>query len=268
MKGRVKIVVIGLWVSQTCFASNNTSLVEAGDAAMGFVTSPVASVVNPGGISLQNESNVSLHYENDYGVKELSQVTAVGVWKNGAVDAGAVISNFGYDKYGETRFAGQLSKRLSASSSLGIRVNYFSYNISADEGHKSVLSVDVGLLVSPVEKIRMGIVVDNLIGTSYKTQRDEYSLPLTMRFGVMYQAAKDLKLESEVEKNTEEAAVFKIGCEYLPIKEIPLRIGLIGQPYRPTFGIGYRISHFAFDLASVYHIVLGFHTLFSMQYKF
>ena len=268
MKGRVKIVVIGLLVGQICFASNNTSLVDAGTVAMGFVVSPVASIVNPGGVSLQDESNVAIHYENDYGIKELSQVTATAAWRNGILDAGVAVSNFGYDKYGETRFAGQLSKRLFAGSSFGVRFNYFSYNMSADEGTKSALSADVGLLVSPVEKIQLGIVAENLVGTSYKTQRDDYSPPLTLRFGVKYQAAKELKLVSEVEKNTEEPVVFKLGCEYLPLKEIPLRIGLIGRPYRPTFGIGYRVSHFVFDLASVYHTVLGFHTLFSMQYKF
>ncbi len=264
------VLMLLLWL---CFglcvvASDECSFVDAQMAGVGFASVSLGAIDNPGGISLRSESYASLNYENRYNLKELSQITAVGVWCNRWLDAGLAVSSFGYEKYGETRFAANISKKLFSGASLGVRLNYLSLLLSDEEGCKSVLSADVGMLVSPVEKLQIGVVVQNFIRTSYRTRRDEYTVPLVLRAGANYSAAKDLKLIGEIGKEVDQPVVFKLGCEYLPLKEIPVRIGLIGAPFRPTFGIGYHISRFAFDVASVYHTVLGFHTLFSMQYKF
>lgn len=268
MRGDIVLSLLLLSFAWNTFAADNYAISDARSAAIGFASVSLASIDNPGGISLQSESFAGLHYENPYGIKELSKATAVAAFKNRWLDAGLVVSKFGYEKYGETRFAVNFSKKLFAGTSLGIRLNYLSILLSAEEGDKSVMSADVGMLVSPVEKLRIGIEIQNVMRTSYRTLRDEYTLPLVLRAGVNYSVAKELMLISEVEKSIDQPVCFKLGCEYLPLKEIPLRIGLIGTPYRPTFGVGYRISRFVFDVASVYHTVLGFHNLFSMQYKF
>lgn len=268
MRGRVKIVVVWILFTQVCFASDNSSFVDAKMAGMGMAGVSTASIHNSGGVSLLEESSVGVHYENLYNVKELSKVTAVGCWRNNLLDVGLVASRFGYEKYGEARFAAQVSKRIAKGASFGVRLSYYSYNMSVEEGRKSAISSDIGLLVSPVAKLQIGVAVENLVNTTYQTQRGEYSPPLSLLFGLSYQAAPDLVLISECEKAVDAPVLLKAGCQYSPLAALAFRVGVIGEPYKPTFGVGYRVSRFAFDVASVYHTVLGFYNVFSMQYKF
>ena len=209
-----------------------------------------------------------MHYANPYGISELSTSSANLFFKSKVIDYGLAISQFGYEKYNESRLSVNVSKKLSTKLSLGVRLNYFSMLMATEEGRKSTMSSDIGFLVVPLPKLSIGLSASNFIQTAYTTSRGEFELPLTLRTGANFQLFKDLLLVSEIEKEITNDPILKIGCEYLPINEVSLRIGLLSNPSRPTFGVGYSPGRFSFDVASVYHVVLGFHTQFSMQYKF
>lgn len=209
-----------------------------------------------------------MHYANPYGISELSTSSANLFFKSKVIDYGLAISQFGYEKYNESRLSVNVSKKLSTKLSLGVRLNYFSMLMATEEGRKSTMSSDIGFLVVAIPRLTIGMIARNLIRTSYTTTRGEFELPLTLRLGANYHLIKELLLITEIEKDEISDPILKVGCEYLPLEEVALRMGLLNNPIRPTFGVGYNPGRFAFDVSSIYHTVLGFHTELSLQYKF
>ncbi|MEI7676381.1 MAG: hypothetical protein WCJ03_06360 [Bacteroidales bacterium] len=266
MKRNILLIISALAVS--AFATDNNAINEARTAALGSASVALISADNPGANSMSPENNISVNYANPFGVQELSTVAGHLFFANKLLDAGLVVSSFGYEKYNETRLAANFSKKLSSRLSMGVRLNYYSLLMSVTEDRKSMMSADVGFLVKPLSNLFIGFAAEHFIRTAYTTARGEFELPLTLRVGANYQVSTDFLMVGEVEKDVIDDTLLKIGCEYTPLKEAALRVGLMNNPFRPTFGVGYCPGRFVFDVASVYHTVLGFHTQFSMGYKF
>jgi len=250
------------------YAADNNAIFDARTSAMGSASVSLITFDNPGANSLVAASRVSLHYANAYGLKELSTSAAALFYANRILDAGLVVSRFGYEKYNETRLSGNFSKKLSKRLSAGVRFNYYSILMSEEEGAKSTLSTDAGVLMHLLPELTVGASVHNFIRTTYTTARGDFELPLLLRVGANYSFNKDFMIVGELAKSSQDDLLIKMGMEYKPLEEVALRVGLMGEPFQPTFGVGYSPGRFSFDVASVYHTVLGFHTQFSMQYKF
>lgn len=250
------------------FAIDNNPIDDARSAALGGASSSLESASNPGASSMHPENLISAHYSNPYGLNELSTVASQLFYSHKMLDFGAAFSSFGYEKYNEMRISAMLSKKLSKNLSFGVRFNYYSIMMSELEDRKTMMSADCGFLLQPTSKLSVGFVAEHLLHSAYSTERGEYDLPVNLRLGANYLLSSELMLVGEVEKNALEDAYLKLGCELLPVEHCAIRIGLVNQPFRPTFGVGYSPGRFVFDVATIYHTVLGFHSRFSMGYKF
>ncbi|MFZ4454945.1 MAG: hypothetical protein ACOYOT_01865 [Bacteroidales bacterium] len=265
---RQNIIILLCAISTSVFAIDNNPTTNARSASLGNAGASLISSINPGANSLTPENSASIHYLNPYGIKELSTVSGHLFFHNKVLDFGAVVSRFGYDKFNETRFSASVSKRLSSRLSLGIRLNYYSLLMSSFEERKNIITFDIGFLAVPTPKLTIGFIAEHILRTTYTTDRGEFELPMTLRFGANYQLTKEFLMVGEIAKATDDDVLVKIGGELLPIDDVALRVGLMTNPMRPTFGVGYSPSRLSFDVTSVYHTVLGFHTQFSMAYKF
>ena len=258
-----------LWTIPTSlFAIDNNQITDARSSALGDAGASLVSAINPASESLTRKSTISVHYRNPYGIKELSTVSGRFFYANKAIDMGATISKFGFEKFNEMRLAASVSKKLSSKLSLGVRLNYYSLLMSSLEERKSMLTGDIGFFVVPTSRLTIGFVAEHLLKTTYTTARGEFELPMALRVGANYRLTKDYLMVVELAQATDDEVVVKIGCELLPMDDVALRMGLMSNPMRPTFGVGYSPRQLSFDLASVYHTILGFHTQFSMGYKF
>lgn len=249
-------------------ATDNNTITDGRSAALGGASASLASLSNPAALSLHPLNQVSAHYSNPYGVEQLSTVSAQLFYSKKLLDFGACFSSFGYDKYNEMRFSGSVSKKLSGKLSMGIRFNYYSILMSEYEDRKTMVSADLGFLATPLPKLTIGFVAEHLLHSAYTTERGEYDLPVNLRLGASLAVSSELLLVGEAEHNSFGDGCVKIGCELVPVEHSAIRIGLMSNPFRPTFGVGYSPGRFSFDVASVYHTVLGFHSQFSMGYTF
>lgn len=265
----VRPYLILLWwmYSIIGFAQGNV-LSDARTSALGYASVSLQSIDNPSANSFFNKSSISVHYQNPFAVKELTTVAAHLFIANRFLDAAVVVSHFGFEKYNENQVALQVSKRLSSQISVGVRVRYLSLLMAETENRKSVISSDIGFIYSPIRKLVIGFSADNIVSTPYSTARGEYKSSPILRIGANYSVTKELILVGELMSDSKSETVGKAGIEYLPVDQFALRIGAKSSPFCPTFGAGYSPSHFSFDVASLYHAVLGFHTQFSMKYSF
>jgi len=74
-------------------------------------------------------------------------------------------------------------------------------------------------------------------------------------------------LAFEIEKQTDIKIKAKSGLEFLPLKNLTLRIGFSGKPPEISGGIGYSFSKITTNIAFSYHGSLGFSPSVSVNYQ-
>ncbi len=72
----------------------------------------------------------------------------------------------------------------------------------------------------------------------------------------------------ETEKSLDQELQVKAGVEYRVIESLFLRTGIITNPVKNTFGIGYEIAWASADIAFTRTEILGFTPHFTFQFKF
>ena len=77
-----------------------------------------------------------------------------------------------------------------------------------------------------------------------------------------------LLIVGTLESNKEHTLTGNAGIEYTPFKDFHIRAGMQATPLLPTLGVGYRLSGFTVDVATVYHPVLGVSTGLGLSYSF
>lgn len=94
------------------------------------------------------------------------------------------------------------------------------------------------------------------------------TLPSAFHFGAAYRPVQSISLLAEVEKTGDLPPVFKAGFELNQREAFFIRGGIRFFPVGFSFGAGYRMKRYAFDIASSYHRYLGFTPQISLQYDF
>jgi hypothetical protein len=72
----------------------------------------------------------------------------------------------------------------------------------------------------------------------------------------------------EVEKDLVHKPVLRAGIEYHPAKTFFIRAGVLSNPVTFTLGAGLEFGNLKFDIASSYHMILGYSPQVSVTYLF
>jgi len=123
------------------------------------------------------------------------------------------------------------------------------------------VGVDVGLLYKdyPTERVNIGVVLQN-IGQKMKIYKERFSLPTTLKVGIVYRLQSDkLLLVGDIKKPYDNEASIHLGLEYQIIKAVLLRGGyrykidnLANEPLTDlTCGAGFTIKDFRLDYAFI-----------------
>lgn len=251
-----------------CRALDVYQLTDSRAYSMGNTTTVLPGFGNPAGYGFEPSRHLSLHYANRYGVKELSLFSGVVNYSNPYLDVGLSVSRFGFDAYNETLLSANFYKKLASYLSVGIRVNYLNLHYSMREESKSLFTADIGALLKPIERLTLSVVAVNPANTKLRVGEEQTEIPVVLLVGAAYQVSSDFLLTGEVEKDFIYPAIYKVGMEYVPTKELSIRAGLFGKPFTPSFGVGLHLYSFTLDLAFSHHPVLGFRSCCGLQFNF
>ncbi|MEM9024528.1 MAG: hypothetical protein AAGB22_12350, partial [Bacteroidota bacterium] len=86
--------------------------------------------------------------------------------------------------------------------------------------------------------------------------------------GMDYRFNERVLVTAETEKDLDLDAQVKAGLEYQVLDQLFLRTGVSSQPFRYSFGFGFRWKAAQLDVATGYHSVLGFSPQLSAHYAF
>lgn len=251
------------------YSQNQNRPVGASSAAMansGVVESNIWSVYhNQAGLANLESFSFGLHFDNKYGVKELSHSAIAVAAPTDKGTFGLSLSYFGYSKYNEKKIALAYAKKLFDKVSAGIQLDYFNTSIYGDYGTGGVFTAEIGLLFEPVKNLLIGVHAFNPVRTTYNTF-DEEALSTTLKLGVGYYFSEKVLFTVELESDLENTTNFKTAIEYMPMEKLFFRAGINTKPVSYHFGVGYQFYQIITDLAFSHHEILGYSTNISIRY--
>jgi hypothetical protein len=239
----------------------------AGEAGTGYVCIMKngfwSSFHNPAILANNNSLSLGFNYENRFSIRELGTRSAGLIIPVGKTSLGAVYTHFGYTDFKRDMTGLACGIKLSEIISGGIQVDYFSERTSGDYDNNQSVTCEVGLLLIPSEKIRIGLHVFNPVPNSI---RKTY-LPTTLRIGAGTYLNKLLFAGVETEMSKGETLIFRTGFEYEAVKKFMLRGGYSSDNNSFSFGVGLLAKIVQIDIAFVTHENLGVTSSISLIFK-
>ena len=150
-----------LGISPCLYAVNNLRLPGVRCMGMGECGVVQSALFNPAVVALDSYKSFDINYFNYYGLKELGTVGMSFSYPNNLLSAGVNISSFGYDRYRESMFRVFLGKSLTEKWTVGISIQYTFLQTELVEEKPQYLSADVGILFIPVEKLLIGMLIQD-----------------------------------------------------------------------------------------------------------
>lgn len=141
---------------------------------------------------------------------------------------------------------------------LGGTLKLFSQNLAGSNISTvtaSGLNLDIGALAQPRPELKIGAVVQNVLGNGMKWSNGvEEALPMLGKLGLSYRLLADRSLTLGFDYETplarsNAAGISHLGAEWSPLDVVTLRLGYDGSD--PTYGLGFSYDGWRFDYA--YH---------------
>jgi hypothetical protein len=221
---------------------------------------------NQSGLDEYHQLSIGFYHENKFIVDEYA-IDALGITL--PVESGTFglsYTYFGYSKYNESKMGLAFGKSFGDKFSAGIQMNYHFVYIDGEYENRHALTVEGGIQYKPIDAIRIGIHVFNPTRSHFQPVNVD-TLVTTLRTGISYSPAEKLWMAVEVEKSIYYHLRVKSGIEYEILKGIFLRTGIITQPFKNTFGLGFNIKRVSADVAFSQTETLGLSPHFSMQVR-
>ncbi len=269
-KGRIISFFIFL-VSNFVYSAGDHTVIGGRAAALGYTSvtqSDEWSVFNnQAGLAWCKRFSAGIYFENRYLLKDLSQKALAITLPAGRGAFGVSIRHFGFAMYSEMNTSIAYGMQLTKYFSAGVQVDYLRLHVADGFKDNSIFSCEIGLQFRAGEHLWMGLHVANPVPVKLSTLTHE-RIPTLMRFGLSWRITEGLHSDVEVEKDLVHKPALKAGIEYRPAKSLSIRMGLLSNPATFTFGFGLEFGSLQFDIASSYHLVLGYSPQASLTYYF
>ena len=226
------------------------------------------SYINPANLSLYKQRKIELSYYNQYELIQLSTYNIIYQQPTKTIDFTLLMSYYGYENYNETACGLNVSKLLTTGLSLGIRIYYFKLDFIDNENTYGLLTTDIGIKYSPVDKLEMSCLLINPFRVSFKADNEIYNMPVSFIAGIKLNINEFINTYTEVRKNTDNTINYKIGAEGSIYEKFFIRAGVITNPLIPTFGVGLKSKKIIADTFFSWHNMLGISSGISLSFVF
>lgn len=216
-----------------------------------------SSFNNQAGLAWLGSPSAGFHYENKFLVKEYALQAGVVALPLKPGTGAVSYRYFGYSKYHEAKVGLAFARKLHKNISAGVQVNYHQTYLAEGYGSYHALTVELGLMYTPIENLFIGAHVFNPNRAKSNAMQEEY-IPTVYRVGAGFNILNKATLLFETEKDLEHNPVFKGGMEISMLKNLDFRAGFGSDYIEYTFGLGYKSKRLDFDLAFSHHYILGF----------
>lgn len=221
---------------------------------------------NPAGMAWLNGWGAGAFASRQFLLKELSYEAVSMVWSGRPGAFGLAIGYYGFSAYNELFTGISYARKFGKRFGIGIQINYQRVAIAEGYGSKGMLSSKIGLAVTPDDHWTMGMTVSNPVPVKISDNPKEL-LPLLFRLGVGYTIHNKVWFTIEGEKDLIRPVVIRSGIELTIATILTGRIGIATGPFIFTAGAGLKIKRWQVDIATGYHLALGFSPAVSLSWS-
>lgn len=271
MKLRGLVVVFLLHVIPNCFAAGEFNVTGGRAAGMGFSSVALSDAWsagnNPGGLGCTKSFAAGIYVENRFLVKELSLkavTVTIPVWKG---SFGLILQHMGFSLYNEIKGGVGYGMLFGKYFAAGIQLNCLRISQAEGYGNRNIFSFEIGAQYRASSHLALGVHLVNPVAIRISSNSQE-RIPALVRLGLLWNISDELLATVEAEKDLLHKPVIRAGVEYHLSKTIFARAGIATNPTLFTIGAGLEFGSFRLDLASGYHLVLGYSPQASVTYRF
>ncbi len=260
-------VILILFSLPACCGDPFRPAAGAGEAGMGYVCIMNrgfwASFHNQASLAYNKTFSFGINYENRFMLNELGTRSAALSIPAGKASLGTVYSDFGYTDYKRYMTGLACGMKLSESIAAGLQVDYYSERTYGEYDNNQAVTFEMGLIILPDDKIRLGIHLFNPLPNSI---RKSY-MPSNLRIGAGLDISKILFAGIEAEMSTQNNLNLSGGFEYMAANRLWLRSGFSTTNSSFSFGLGYETKFAKVDLGFKTHDKLGVTSSVSVIFK-
>ncbi|MEX2597572.1 MAG: hypothetical protein WEC59_11640 [Salibacteraceae bacterium] len=222
---------------------------------------------NQGALGLLDQYFLGAAYESRYFLPEAGFAAFSFAGPLGGGSIGVVAHSYGYATYRDNRMGLSYGRKLSELISLGVQLNYSEVRIAGNYGRSASLVAEIGMLVTPNEKWRIGAHLYNPT-RSRLAEFDDERIPTVLSLGTSYIFSEKVRWMLEVEKGLDQPVNFQTGIEYEPVDHFFLRTGYSTLNGSFGFGLGYKWNNMLIDISNQWDQSIGFGATLSLGYAF
>ncbi len=222
---------------------------------------------NQAGTAWLKGGSAGLAFENHFMLRDLMREQLGIAFSTRAGTFGLSGSRFGNDLYNEIKTGISYARKFGKHLGVGIQLNYQRIHLGDDYGNKNLVSCEIGVLYQAGNDLGVGIHLVNPVPVTILENPPEV-LPSALCAGLSYRFSDEFRATLEVEKGLVRKMFFRAGAEYHFAKPAYARVGMSTDPLACSFGFGLISGRLAIDVASGYHLVLGFSPSASVSYSF
>jgi hypothetical protein len=208
---------------------------------------------NPAGLAFNNSLSFGFNYESRFNIKELGTRSAAITVPTGKASLGAIYSHFGYSDFKRQLAGLGCGLRVTEKVAVGVLIDYFSEKIAGEYKNLQLLTCEAGVLISPLENVKIGIQLFNPVPNSLR----KIKVPTTLRAGAGIGLSSDLFAGVETEMTSGDKLVVRTGFEYEAVKKLWVRGGFSTENSSFSFGVGWQAKPAIIDVAFSTHERLG-----------
>lgn len=196
-----------------------------------------------------------------------SSANSLNAYTVQALDKGAFayrIKYYGFINFQIFEVGTGYAHRFGEKLGIGLRFNYHHIGIK-ENGNKSALSFDLGMLYKISEHIRLAVHIKNPAKQKLEPLYKE-TLPTEIAIGAAYHPNENFTIATELRKDLQFPLQFSLGFNYAVHPHLALRSGLGINPILMSGGIGFNWHQLTIDLSSVWNVRLGYSPQISLSY--
>jgi hypothetical protein len=252
----------------TLQAQSVSTLMGARAQGMGYSSSTLfdswAIFNNVAGMAKITQSTASFTYDLRSAIPGANRTAmAMAIPSKFGVFGGGVF-RFGDDVYSESILSAGFSNQLGLAA-LGVKINYIQYRAEGF-GSKGVFTVNFGGIAELTPNLSVGAFITNI--NQPKLSEDGDRLPTLLTAGLAFIPTEKVIITTELEKDLDYDATWKLGAEYFFHSKFCARTGFNVQPNASYFGLGFKTTRFIIDYALQYSTILNFSHQASINYQF
>jgi hypothetical protein len=254
------VLCVGCFLPQIAHSQLLTDPSGSEQWMLGGSSAAVANVFsarnNAAGITEITQFQTGIYNEQRFTESHLQASNLCVVLPTQYLHVGASIHYVGYSAYNQKLFSLSAAKKLSATFSLGVQLNYVSTYIQ-DFGSTGNPVLGLGLFAKPIPKLTIGFVVFNPTQATYGKNTTDH-IPTYARLGCGYKVSEKVSLNIEADQSLHQQLIWRVGIYYRIHQMIHLGMGAATNPSYYTFGTALTLKNMKVDMAVSLHEVLGF----------